>query len=243
MSDVTPEPTKADCPFCNGKRSCRLRGEAKTTYRYDHGGGNETNGGATYSLLQCLGCDGVFYEDKSWSDQHEDVEYGPDGQHYWVPIYEYDIYPKPDSQIRPKWFEELSSKDWQLHRILYEVYNAIDQGSHILAAVGLRTTLDRATEKIGIDPAITFEEKLDALISLGLVGNTERAILEVIIDAGSAAAHRGWQPNRVSVLKLLTAVEAFLHRAFIVGDDALSVKASIPQKPTRRAPRAKKTKT
>ncbi len=228
---------KADCPFCNGKRSCSVHGRVETTYHYDHGRGNETNGGSTHSLLQCLGCEGVFYHEKSWSDQHEDVKTGPDGKDYWVPVYEYNVHPKPDSQLRPKWFDELSSKDWQLYRILVEVYSALDQGSNILAAVGLRTALDRATEKIGVDPAMTFAEKLDQMTALGLVGSTERAILEVIIDAGNAAAHRGWEPSRVSVLKLATAVEAFLHRAFIVGDDALSVQASIPEKPKRKAPR------
>lgn len=233
---------KATCPTCNGERTCKNHGEATTTYHYDHGDGNETNGGALHRLLQCLGCETVFYQRKEWSDQHEDVEEAPDGTYEWVPIYTYSTYPEPDSQIRPKWFDDILAKDWQLYRILVEVYKALDHNSYILAAVGLRTALDRATEMVGIDPALTFEEKLDELIVMGLVGQNERAILDVIIDAGNAAAHRGWQPSEPNVLKLATAVEAFLHRAFIVGDDALSVKAGIPAKPKRKKPKTRKPK-
>ena len=83
--------------------------------------------------------------------------------------------------------------DGQLHGILSEMYTAYDNRSYILTAVGLRTALDRGTEVLGIDPAITFAEKLDALKDGGWIGDTERDILEVVTDAGNAAAHRGWR--------------------------------------------------
>jgi Domain of unknown function (DUF4145) len=122
------------------------------------------------------------------------------------------------------------------------MYVAYDHGANILTAVGMRTALDRATEVLGIDPAITFDEKLKELKDGGWIGSTEHDILDVITNAGNAAAHRGWSPSKEDVAKLLTAMEAFLHRAFIVGQDALAIRANIPEKPKRQraiAPPAK----
>jgi len=114
------------------------------------------------------------------------------------------------------------------------MYVAYDHSANILTAVGLRTALDRATEVLGVDPAISFEEKLAELKNGGWIGETEHGILDVITNAGNAAAHRGWSPSKEDVGKLLTAMEAFLHRAFIVGQDALAIRANIPPKPKRQ---------
>ncbi len=102
------------------------------------------------------------------------------------------------------------------------------------SAIGLRTALDRATEVLGVDPAITFAEKLDALVEGGWIGQTEKEILYVVTDAGNAAAHRGWAPDSHEIADLLTALSLFLQKAFIVGKKALSVKSTIPGKPKRR---------
>ncbi|KPM14071.1 DUF4145 domain-containing protein, partial [Citromicrobium sp. WPS32] len=116
-----------------------------------------------------------------------------------------------------------------------------DNQAHILTAIGLRTALDRATEVIGIDPAKTFDEKLNELRNGGWIGQTERDILGVVTDAGNAAAHRGWEPDSQEVSELLSSLEVFLHRAFIVGQKALGIKKSIPAKPERLLAVGKKT--
>ncbi|WP_145963307.1 hypothetical protein [Paracoccus mutanolyticus] len=72
-------------------------------------------------------------------------------------------HPSPASQTKPIWFDAIGKTDAQLQSILNEMYVAYDHGANILTAVGLRTALDRATEVIGIDPAMTFEEKLTEL--------------------------------------------------------------------------------
>jgi hypothetical protein len=143
-------------------------------------------------------------------------------------------YPKPDSKTKPVWFDAMHKIDNQLHGILSEMYVAYDNQSYILTAIGLRTALDRGTEILGIDAAISFEEKLTALKNGGLIGDTEKDILGVVTDAGNAAAHRGWEPNGKEIADLVYAMEVFLQRAFIVGKRALGIKASIPAKPTRQ---------
>jgi hypothetical protein len=48
------------------------------------------------------------------------------------------------------------------------------------------------------------------------------------VDAGSAAAHRGWRPNHEELNTMIDVVESFLHRSFIVGDGIKKLKAAVP---------------
>ena len=51
---------------------------------------------------------------------------------------------------------------------------------------------------------------------------------------------RGWEPDSGEVTELLSSLEVFLHRAFIVGQKALSIQSSIPAKPKRERDAAKR---
>lgn len=230
-----PDILNAHCPTCDGERSCEKYGEVTTTWDWeDKLGGHYMNGGAHHYLLQCAGCKTVFYQIEKWNSEDYTNYYDANGETQ----IEYDIerqtFPAPEKKTKPLWLDAITKIDRQLEEILHEVYVAFENQSYILTAVGLRTVFDRSTELLGIDPAISFEDKLDELESGGWIGSTERDILGVITDAGSAAAHRGWSPSEGDAQKLLTAMEAFIHRAFIVGQDALSIKASIPPKPKRK---------
>jgi hypothetical protein len=200
------------------------------------------NGGVDHSLLECRGCETVFYETQSWNSEDIDPYYDAMGEIQYEANKEKLTYPKPEAKTKPVWFDAMQKIDAQLHNILRQMYIAHDNQAHILTAVGLRIALDRGTEVLGIDPAKTFEEKLDGLRDGGWIGQTERDILDVVTDAGNAAAHRGWEPDSQEISQLLSAMEVFLHRAFIVGQKALSIKSSIPARPKRLpAPTAKQT--
>ncbi|MFN9115279.1 MAG: DUF4145 domain-containing protein, partial [Bacteroidota bacterium] len=159
--------------------------------------------------------------------------YGPDGSTRGRYVRTVTTYPKPDSKTKPQWFSAIQSADKQLAQILHETYRAFDADLLILATVGIRTAIDRATELLNIDPAKSFKAKLDELQTGGWIGDTEKQILEVVIDAGSAAAHRGWSPDAEEAGQLITVMEVFLQKAFIVQKKALGLKGSIPSKPSR----------
>ena len=107
------------------------------------------------------------------------------------------------------------------------MYTAYDNESYILTAIGLRTALDRSTELVGIGAELHFYQKLDSLEKGGWIGETERKILDVVTDAGNAAAHRAWKPDDKEIEQLLAALEVFLQRVFIVGQDVLNIKENI----------------
>jgi hypothetical protein len=176
----------------------------------------------------------VFYQKTSWNSEEIDHWYGPNGETEGDYARKAETFPRAEPRDKPTWIVGLEKTDEQLINILGEMYAAYSGGLYILAAQGLRTALDRATEVLGIDPAKTFEEKLDALKSGGWIGDTERDVLGVVTDAGNAAAHRGWSPDEHELRPLLSALELFLQRAFLVGRKPLELKQAIPPKPLRR---------
>lgn len=234
MTDTLMTPLKAHCPSCDGERVCEVHGKIYKAWDWeDKHSGHLMNGGVTHSLLECRGCETVFYETKSWNSEDVDPYYDAMGNTQYEIASEKLTYPKPESKMKPIWFGAMQKIDAQLHNILRQMYIAHDNDAHILTAVGLRTALDRGTEVLNIDRAKTFDEKLDQLRDDGWIGHTERDILGVVTNAGHAAAHRGWEPDRHEVTQLLSSLEVFLHRAFVVGQKALSIKKNIPPKPKR----------
>lgn len=236
-----PESVKAHCPNCDGERTCDVHGSIYLPWLWEDRAGHSMSGGVEHSLLQCRGCEDVFYQNDSWNETDIDQWYDINGNECSEAVHTKVTHPRPESKTKPIWLDRIGDTDAQLQNILNQTYVAYDNGAYILTAVGLRTALDRGTEVLGIDPAKTFAEKLADLQKGGWIGSTEHDILEVITDAGNAAAHRGWTPIEKDVVKLLLAMEAFLYRAFIVGQDALKIKASIPTKPKRQNASANNT--
>ena len=95
----------------------------------------------------------------------------------------------------------------------------------------MRTSFDRASELLGIDPANTFAEKLNELTKSGRIGTTERDNLDALTDAGSAAAHRGWRPTLRQLDTMMSILEAFLYRTFVLEEEVKRLKPAIPPKP------------
>ena len=76
-----------------------------------------------------------------------------------------------------------------------EVYAAIDAGLLALPLMGARAAFDRAMFLLVGDPPGGFTAKLEAMKAKERLTDRDLAILKPMIDAGSAAAHRGWLPN------------------------------------------------
>ena len=99
----------------------------------------------------------------------------------------------------------------------------------------MRTAFDRASELLKIHPAITFQDKLNELKVGDHITEKEKAVLGALIDAGSAAAHRGWQPKPKQLDAMMSILEAFLHRAFLLEDIGAELGRGVPKKQTKRA--------
>lgn len=114
------------------------------------------------------------------------------------------------------------------------VYVALDNDLGVLAAIGVRTAFDRATELLGVDPALPFKQKLDELVNIGKSGAEERKILEVATNAGSAAAHRAWKPTAKELETLMVTIEHFIYRNLLLPKRAQELETKVPPKQPRR---------
>lgn len=238
-AETTAIPTeKAHCPTCNRSQNCDRHGRVYKPWEWSDRDGHSMVGGVYRTLFECRGCNTVFYETSSWDENDIEQWYGPTGETESEANYTKDTLPKPPSRPRPDWFDVFGILDPTLNSLLDETYKADEAGCRTLSAVGLRAALDNCFEALKIPGGDTFEEKLEALKFRGYIGDTEHSLLTVLVDAGSAAAHRGWTPERQHVHQLMSVLENFIQRVFVNGQAALAMKAGIPQ----RQPRTKKAK-
>ena len=228
------EMMKAHCPTCDTMTNCDIHAKIIKNWVHDEDG-HHVCGKENYKLLQCRGCETVFFHHLSTNSEDINNRYINEKE-YISELNETIItFPKPEKDdIRPFWFGQLYYKDTQLHTIMDEMYTAYTHKSFILASIALRTTFDRVIDILNIDPALSFKEKLDELVKTNMVLEKEKDNLDIIVEAGNAAAHRGWSPTEKIFKSLLTVTENFVKRAILPDECLTPVRNEIPAKPQRK---------
>ena len=223
-------PIRGHCPNCAGDRLCDIAARYFVKYQDDE---SPIWSHTDYRILQCRGCESVFFRKDFIFSEYMDYKENARGEE--VPYFPAEItqWPAVSTRKRPDWHVELYSIDVDLHRLFGDIYTALDNDLGVLAAIGIRTVFDRASELLGVDPAETFAEKLTDLHTGGKIGLEEKGVLEKLADAGSAAAHRGWRPKEKELDAMMGIIESFLYRAFVIPDEAQKL-VSVPPKPKRK---------
>ncbi len=138
-------------------------------------------------------------------------------------------FPPRVSRHLPNW---ASALPYDLKAVLEEVYRALDADNHRLPLMGARTLVDMVmVEKVG--DVGGFGQKLKGLEKEGFVSSKNRKVLETVLDAGSAAAHRGYAANTADVDIVMDIVENLLQAVYVLHDAAEKLKKSTPPRPTR----------
>lgn len=181
--------------------------------------------GTDYQVLACRGCGNITYRTRRWSSDEQDE----DGQ-----IYRDSYYPPLVSRKKPEWFEKLPHN---IQRVLKEVYIALDADSYYLATVGARTVVDLLMlDKIGdVGP---FKAKIEKLVTAQHITKEEGDLVEAVIEAGNASAHRGYAPNELELKHVMDILEAILDKLYIADSrrkalaaQADALKKKIPRRP------------
>src|SRR5207253_8420101 len=107
---------------------------------------------------------------------------------------------------QPLWLHQLPPA---MEVVMKEVYTSLDGGGRVLPAQGARTALDMLIRKKVGDRG-SFVKGLDALVAEGHITKRDRLILEAAVEAGNAAAHRGFQPEQADLLQVISIVEHLL---------------------------------
>ncbi len=234
MAVALPEFVTGNCPLCGAKQALVVVEHEEVI---DH---PDISGSTKYSVLRCGGCGQHYF--KSSGSNSEDVEYRwnesvRDHLPHYVETVEF--WPRASDRRPPDWLWELQVKDRRLWRLFKDVFVAMSNDLRTLAAIAMRTTFDRAAELLDVDPSLGFDQKLEELKASGLIVEREQKILAVLIDAGSAAAHRGWEPTHKQLEGMVTLLESFLHRSFLLEEISDDLKAKVPPKPKKKKPKTR----
>lgn len=215
---------RSHCPNCGPDRKAYIRGQHQQSSTDEFENGRYiVEFVETYRILECAGCETLYCQRTVWcseADPH-DPNGGADLT-YW---------PSTTQWQPPKWMDH--KIDGNLHRILTEVYTAFNSNMPILAAIGVRTAFDRASELLGIDTEISFKQKLQKLQAKGMISGNDNAALSALIDAGSAAAHRGWQPSERDLSTMVQILEAFVHKEIVLSVEIGGLVSAIPKRQSK----------
>lgn len=250
MTDANLSPThqtirRAMCSKCGGVRNCEIRGEYIKEYNDDDGNYWER---ISWFILECRGCDHVFAHTVATNSGNHGSVVTPGGTHEFQFSEMLSYWPAVSKRRGPTWILEAgiaADKSGSLQAALLEVYGALDNDLHMLAAIGIRTVWDHATELLGIDPRLTFENKLTELVTRKLIGSLDRDRMQIVVDAGSASAHRGWRPTPTDIKTMMDVLEHFIQTTFVDPEhtarlDAATarVKNTVPPRETKSVGRS-----
>jgi hypothetical protein len=76
----------------------------------------------------------------------------------------------------------------------------------------------------------SFQKKLEAMEMRKVIGSPERKLLETVIDAGNAAAHRGWSPEPKRLHSILSIVENLVERLFLLRRKEKALRRGVPRR-------------
>jgi len=108
--------------------------------------------------------------------------------------------------------------------------------------MGARALLDMLiVDKVG--DVGRFPEKMQKLESIGIISKKNREILKTALDAGNAAAHRGYVPTEKTENSVMDIVENLLEATYVLEEVATDLKKTIPPRPPRPPKSPKKPKS
>ena len=197
-SQLAQSVRRAFCSNCGGTRNCEIRGEYVKDYDDDAG----------------------HFWGRTVATNSED--YGSvvtiDGTHELEHFETLSYWPAISRRQAPSWIAGTgidADQSGSLQAAMLEVYGALDNDLHMLAAIGIRTVWDVATELLGIPTHLSFENKLSELVKQDRIGGLDKDRMQVVVDAGSASAHRGWRPAPTDIKTMMDVLEHFIQTAFV----------------------------
>lgn len=227
MTDDVSE-TRIEKVFCNKckQRTRHFVRALHTVENYDKRSG--TGRASLYMIVECCGCEDVAMVRKTHFSEHVDEYEDPStGERFREELWDEEIYPPVTYRASPPWFDDLP--DDTLREISAEIYKSLQTGSHYLATFGSRTLIDRLIV-LTVGDKGNFTKGLQALQDAGKLATEERKILDPVVEAGNAAAHRGWAPTRDQIAVMLDTVEGLIHRLLVLPTLAEELKEAVPER-------------
>lgn len=206
--------TKAHCNTCGGVRNHDILHSERTTWEDPE---HPISGSDTYETLKCCGCENVKLRHTSWFSEDDS------------PTVNY--FPAAIFRRNPAWFNELwhelSSEDEFVEQLLKEIYVALQHNLPSLAAMGVRSLLEKIMVSKTGDQG-SFIQNIAEFERLGYVSRIQRERLEAILEAGHAAIHRTFKPRKNDVITLVDLTEHIVETVYLHESKVTDLKKRVP---------------
>jgi len=211
MTDAATE----HCPYCRQDRN--VTEIAQDSYS-DHSDPHYSYSNIAH-LYKCLTCRDYFM--KAGHSNEHDVEHEtlPDGSweaHY---PYHYKSFPPEAKRQYPKWERRLYTAHNPIHQALKDIYTSLDAGLMQFSAMGIRSLFEKVAHHTGVAKEKNFAQILTELEDEKLISDSDKTALEVLVEGGHAAMHRGWSPDVADIIVLLDIFEDFIYSTFFKVED------------------------
>lgn len=208
---------QAVCPNCGDRRKTKIMHEHSAEEDLGEHYGNVI---WFWRILECGGCECIFFE-SSCSD--DSVLGGPK------------YYPKPYSSPDDRALHFTLFADKEIASLLSDFERCRTAKLFRPAAVMARTLFEYSAHFLGVvDNNTTLGQKLNALHETGHISLRERDDLDAIIQAGNAAAHRGWKPTENDIEVVALVLHSFLDRSFTNPHRIESLRKRTPERPKHK---------
>jgi hypothetical protein len=178
-------------------------------------------------VVSCRGCKDVSIRKETWYFDLVPHEENEGGQLTGV------IFSPPRLWRRPpNWLPRLEPAEPDLCDILNEIYLATHDGQVRLLATGVRTALDYVMTQI-IGDVGDFPAKLREMVAHGHLSSKQKDMLDTVIDAASATAHRGFKPDRALLEEMVDTMETVIRDHYLTGPSLRVMKTLVPPRPPR----------
>jgi hypothetical protein len=117
--------------------------------------------------------------------------------------------------------------------LMQEIYASVGDQLLALPTMGIRAVIDVVSLDVLGEDAGTFEEKLRRLADIQHITAKQHDALSAVVDAGNAAAHRGFMPTANQVSDMLSALGVLLQSIYVLGDSTQRLREATPPKPKR----------
>lgn len=218
---------KSHCNECGGSRNHLVLFKERFPWSeiLDEEQSFSVDGGDTYELLRCRGCEFVSMRHSSWFSEATDV----DGS----PIITVTQYPPATLRQKREWRASLSVHgnllDMPEHiaKALDEIYIALQNNCLRLATMGIRSLLEQVMiEKVG--DCHTFKATLKAFYEQGYLSGVQKSSVESAIEAGHAVTHRDFAPSVADLTTLLDITENLIEILYVHSEHQRYLSKRIP---------------
>lgn len=131
-----------------------------------------------------------------------------------------------DVSESPGWYEDL---DATMKAVIGEVDTAMRAGLSALPTVGVRILLDLIMRDKGYASG-PFKQRLEQFADAGFISGQHKNVLDIVLDTGSAAAHRAHFPSNEDLRTCADVVKHLLHAVYVLEPRAEKLRDNTPQR-------------